>query len=825
MKIRGNLVGTTQKPEKVLVKATDLTEEQKAQARENIAACHKDDSRIGTDVWSSKNTIDKLCPSFTESGSVVTCEPLEGYPLEVTASAGATQIVRCGKNLFDFKQGVSELNWIDSDGKERNYFGLAIRLPAGTYTLHAEKGIQASNDYIYGVIIKPAVGQGLVLVQGANTNNTYTVTLEQGDVIYIYDGYKRTIATANDLFARNMMQIEAGTVATAYEPYCGETFDVGVKIPALAGTNYLYADAGNITVTGRLDPDKPAGEAVRGQIGSVMEKQNAQSFGFAHSFYFEVGSLVVQTGLETYRDTAVRSSFIRMRSGNSLLFVGDLSTFAGIRVFVYDESFQFLSQTGNSYITEYTATQDCYVRVLCKYVDGRNITDASIFYNFIDIIDKSTICFTPYSFYWTYGTFSISSGNEMSANNRVRSNFIRMNRGDKLTFIGDTVEMPGFNVAIFDTSVNFVSCKNAYVSEYVTTDECYVRLLTKYTDNRNITDLSPFYNVVKKEETGTPATTEKKYQITGDYTSYYTAPESEALGSTLTNSTVDYIYNRYDALMADNPSYIQKRVIGYATNTDGTPNQDLPIYEYEVKVDAPADGRTVNDVPTILMTSGMHGDEKSSVYATLQFFEELFNSDHDVLMSIRSNFNFKVIPIVNPYGYNANTRRNARNVDINRNFSNGWASVSSSEYKGETAYSEQESQVVRDWLLENKDALIFIDNHNMPDYSGYYPCVSYFDTQTDTLKNLYCSLIRRLSFKWRKKYFPERIGEVLGYSVSSVKPMAFNEAFHVMGMPNTCILEIKNCDENHNFYTKAVIETGLEQLVNFVASFIDNIKG
>ena len=38
MKIRGNVVGTTIKPEKAIVKATNLTEEQKAQARENIGA-------------------------------------------------------------------------------------------------------------------------------------------------------------------------------------------------------------------------------------------------------------------------------------------------------------------------------------------------------------------------------------------------------------------------------------------------------------------------------------------------------------------------------------------------------------------------------------------------------------------------------------------------------------------------------------------------------------------------------------------------------------------------------------------------------------------
>ena len=38
MKIRGNTVGTPIKPEKNIVKATNLTEDEKAQARENIGA-------------------------------------------------------------------------------------------------------------------------------------------------------------------------------------------------------------------------------------------------------------------------------------------------------------------------------------------------------------------------------------------------------------------------------------------------------------------------------------------------------------------------------------------------------------------------------------------------------------------------------------------------------------------------------------------------------------------------------------------------------------------------------------------------------------------
>ena len=50
-KIRGNTVGTTIKPEKALVKATNLNEEEKAQARDNIGAAEQD--QYGLNVYSS----------------------------------------------------------------------------------------------------------------------------------------------------------------------------------------------------------------------------------------------------------------------------------------------------------------------------------------------------------------------------------------------------------------------------------------------------------------------------------------------------------------------------------------------------------------------------------------------------------------------------------------------------------------------------------------------------------------------------------------------------------------------------------------------------
>ena len=43
MKIRGNTVGTTIKPEKAVVKCKNLTEKEKTQARENVGAISADE--------------------------------------------------------------------------------------------------------------------------------------------------------------------------------------------------------------------------------------------------------------------------------------------------------------------------------------------------------------------------------------------------------------------------------------------------------------------------------------------------------------------------------------------------------------------------------------------------------------------------------------------------------------------------------------------------------------------------------------------------------------------------------------------------------------
>ena len=70
-------------------------------------------------------------------------------------------------------------------------------------------------------------------------------------------------------------------------------------------------------------------------------------------------------------------------------------------------------------------------------------------------------------------------------------------------------------------------------------------------------------------------------------------------------------------------------------------------------------GTPADDRLSVLITSGVHGDEPATVEAVLQFLEGFGERYLD-------RFTFFVIPCVNPSGYEAGTRANSAGQDINR---------------------------------------------------------------------------------------------------------------------------------------------------------------
>lgn len=99
----------------------------------------------------------------------------------------------------------------------------------------------------------------------------------------------------------------------------------------------------------------------------------------------------------------------------------------------------------------------------------------------------------------------------------------------------------------------------------------------------------------------------------------------------------------------------------------------------------------LEDEPGIRITSGIHGNEKIAPAFVLQFMEYLassYKSDSEVKKIIDDNY-IAFLPVLNPDGYEKDTRKNSNNVDLNRDFYN---------YAGNyPIFSQPESCALRDY--------------------------------------------------------------------------------------------------------------------------------
>lgn len=204
------------------------------------------------------NLIDKLCPTINESGAIVACEPLSGYPLTVQAE-DATKVYRCGKNLLKPIPKTETSKGITIECYEDGSF-----VVNGTAT--ATVFFRVAVDFV----VKEGVTYTLSGCTGGG-HNKYQLVLEASNTIGLYNtsapatGVAKATGMAYPRFyvyegqtLSNMLikpQLEVGSNATPYEQYRGTgEFAQGEAIPALDGVNTIWADSGDVTVTGKADP-------------------------------------------------------------------------------------------------------------------------------------------------------------------------------------------------------------------------------------------------------------------------------------------------------------------------------------------------------------------------------------------------------------------------------------------------------------------------------------------------------------------------------------------------------------------------------------------
>ena len=141
----------------------------------------------------------------------------------------------------------------------------------------------------------------------------------------------------------------------------------------------------------------------------------------------------------------------------------------------------------------------------------------------------------------------------------------------------------------------------------------------------------------------------------------------------------NHISQRLNTLKWD---YIHSEILGRVN--------DYPIYSLRL---AHHHGQHLK----ILLSAGTHGDEPAGTEAVLRFLQR----DNTHLLQ---NFDFLVVPCINPYGYVHNQRENASGIDINRSFEH--------DQLVEVAIIKR--------LLKNQRFDLFIEFHEDWEFDGFY---------------------------------------------------------------------------------------------------------
>ena len=180
------------------------------------------------------STIDKICPLFAESGSVVVCEPVKGYPLGAVSCIEPVQsgtgdpspenirpisgynkvkLTRCGKNLLNVAENLTFTGYIE----------IQTHIHAGTYKLTWASETHGGSKPPY--IRFADNSTGLLLRPEWNGKDIVLTKDETLLLIYAND----FSASGSDGISATISQFMLSQEGGSYEPYRGETFDLEYK--------------------------------------------------------------------------------------------------------------------------------------------------------------------------------------------------------------------------------------------------------------------------------------------------------------------------------------------------------------------------------------------------------------------------------------------------------------------------------------------------------------------------------------------------------------------------------------------------------------------
>lgn len=264
-----------------------------------------------------------------------------------------------------------------------------------------------------------------------------------------------------------------------------------------------------------------------------------------------------------------------------------------------------------------------------------------------------------------------------------------------------------------------------------------------------------------------------------------------------TEAFYDLFYDPYVGTNSDGYTVTKTELGKDQSNT-------YPLYEYDFKP------KKYNR--TILLSSGMHTYELSAHFGCGWLIKSIMEKHNDNLMLkyLYENVRIKIIPIVNPWGWNQNpkTYGNVNGVNPNRNFdykdSNGdsvWSKFpvyssnkSDSNYnewnvKGSAPFSESEVKILRDWALKNKDVAEFwIDCHTGLGL-GPWDNFLYYSSDSELKTNIEKAL-ERLENRIKTKYHVTTATKEV--RIDDAGSIRLNWAEKIAGIPGLTVEQTPN---------------------------------
>lgn len=177
---------------------------------------------------------------------------------------------------------------------------------------------------------------------------------------------------------------------------------------------------------------------------------------------------------------------------------------------------------------------------------------------------------------------------------------------------------------------------------------------------------------------------------------------------TISSKMAADVYAIYDELVISHPLWLERvDNIGYATLDSSLEIRHYVLGYQKATLQSSYEGANIlyddngvnHDMPHIVISAGLHGDEKASVWGVARACKEIIESNEPWAVFIKTNFVIDIIPIVSPYTFNHNVRNmtvDGVSIDPNRDYS---------------TFTLNESKAMRDFMLQTK-AVCFIDCHN-----------------------------------------------------------------------------------------------------------------